>query len=472
MGNITGKLSGYSNQNSVQCLDEPDETVGNKKNESGSGVGIQLIIPPYNLKKQGAAQIFVRILRCLPLEVFQKKVTQPLPREVIAEILSWLPVKVLLRLQLVCKEWYAIIRDRYFIDKHISRATCATSFNVLRTTTVSPTSSSAQHEVHLICGCDGLVLERSNMKKKYHIANPTIRRTLELPDPHEDSLGMTFSFIPATGDYKLVSIYTDEHRHVCFEVLSVETDSSWRPLKFPEIENLDKRRKKCFLVPTDAAVHYVRVTRTGSDIEEVVASLDLETETFTVTYLPKGLYPDWDKVWAVSWKGKLAFLDRAREDLCVMVLEDYRKQKWGKRYTIISSAFKGIDEDDYIPLSAEYDHLWFWSKTKKIFSCNIETEDIRDVISAPDGTPIERMVTNNENIKVSTHSADVLEELSSEVLEWLLFILGLCGDDGVKVIAEVLCPKAEIILDIWPSLLVNQISGAPLLSINILDSKS
>ncbi|KAK2990989.1 hypothetical protein RJ640_005471 [Escallonia rubra] len=446
MGNITGKFSGYSNQNSVQRLDESEETVGNKKNESGSGVGIQLIIPPYNLKKEGTAQIFVRILRCLPLEVFQAKVTQPLPHEVIVEILSWLPVEVLLRLQLVCKEWYAIIRDRYFLEKHISRATCATSFNIRRTTTVSPTPSSAQHKVHLICGCDGLELERSNATKKYHIVNPTIRKTLELPDPHEDSLGMTFSFVPATGDYKLVSIYKDEHRHVCFEVLSVETDSSWRPLKFPEIEILDKKRKKCFLVPTDAAVHYVGVTRKGSDVEEVVASLNLETETFTVTTLPKGLYPDWEKVWAVSWKGKLALLDRAREHLCVMVLENYKKQKWGERYTVIPSAFKGIDEDDYIPISAEYDHLWFWSKTNKIFSCNIETEDIKNVILAPDG-------------------ANVLEELSGEVLEWLLFVLGLCGDDGVEVIAEVLCPKTEIILDIWPSLLANQISGAPLLSI-------
>ncbi|KAK3024956.1 hypothetical protein RJ639_042763 [Escallonia herrerae] len=430
MGNITGKFSGYSNQNSVQRLDESEVTAGNKKNESGSGVGIQLIIPPYNLKKEEAAKIFVRILRCLPLEVFQAKVTQPLPHEVIVEILSWLPVEVLLRLQLVCKEWYAIIRNRYFIEMHISRATCATLFNIRRTTTVSPTPSSAQHKVHLICGCDGLELERSNTTKKYYIVNPTIRKTLELPDPHEDSLGMTFSFVPATGDYKLVSIYKDEHGHVCFEVLSVETDSSWRPLKFPEIEILDKKRKKCFLVPTDAAVHYVGVTRKGSDVEEVVASLNLETETFTVTTLPKGLYPDWEKVWAVSWKGKLALLDRATEHLCVTVLENYKKQKWGK-------AFKGIDEDDYIPISAEYDHLWFWSKSNKIFSCNIETEYIRDVISAPDGYELLSIVYRRPSS--------------------LFLAIRRLRDDGVEVIAEVLCPKTEIILDIWPSLLVNQV---------------
>lgn len=42
-----------------------------------------------------------------------------LPESVIIEILSWLPVKAVLRFKSVCKSWYAIIASPHFISKHL-----------------------------------------------------------------------------------------------------------------------------------------------------------------------------------------------------------------------------------------------------------------------------------------------------------------------------------------------------------------
>ncbi|KAB5533839.1 hypothetical protein DKX38_016925 [Salix brachista] len=43
------------------------------------------------------------------------------PQEIIIEILSWMPVKSLLRMKCSCKQWCALIQDRHFIEKHLSR---------------------------------------------------------------------------------------------------------------------------------------------------------------------------------------------------------------------------------------------------------------------------------------------------------------------------------------------------------------
>ena len=57
----------------------------------------------------------------------------------------------------------------------------------------------------------------------------------------------------------------------------------------------------------------------------------------------------------------------------------------------------------------------------------------------------------------STYIADILEELANKYLEGLLLVLRLCRHNSVKVIAEILSLETQIILNIWPSLLVYQL---------------
>ena len=47
------------------------------------------------------------------------------------EILSWLPVKYVLRMKCVCKQWYALTQDCQFIEKHMSRVKILLTFTIL-----------------------------------------------------------------------------------------------------------------------------------------------------------------------------------------------------------------------------------------------------------------------------------------------------------------------------------------------------
>jgi hypothetical protein len=49
-----------------------------------------------------------------------------------------------------------------------------------------------------------------------------------------------------------------------------------------------------------------------------------------------------------------------------------------------------------------------------------------------------------------------VEELAGELLEALLLVLGLGGDDGVEVVAQVGGLEAEVVHDVRPRLLVDE----------------
>lgn len=49
---------------------------------------------------------------------------------IVVEILSWLPVKSLLRSRSVCKSWCTLISDSYVVKKHLSHAGTSNSFRL------------------------------------------------------------------------------------------------------------------------------------------------------------------------------------------------------------------------------------------------------------------------------------------------------------------------------------------------------
>ncbi|KAK1357214.1 hypothetical protein POM88_050470 [Heracleum sosnowskyi] len=111
-------------------------------------------------------------------------------------------------------------------------------------------------------------------------------------------------------------------------------------------------------------------------VEEVV-SLDLGTEQFFVTNIPKDEYKSWKKVWPLNFMGKLALVDKMEEDLCILVLEDYKKQKWGKRKSLIPSASMKVLEDEHDTIVPSSFHqpemLRLWVKDMMFISFNIRT---------------------------------------------------------------------------------------------------
>ncbi|XP_059645854.1 putative F-box protein At5g50220 [Cornus florida] len=283
-----------------------------------------------------------------------------IPTDIIIEILSWLPVKNLLRLKCVCKQWYATIQHHHFIKKHVSRAIVGRyQYNTIAKTP-PPANSPPSVTLQFMCGCDGLLLKMNNASGKYFIENPTTRQILELPDPHKGSIDISLSFIPSTGDYKLVSIYDIDGKKAGNEGCEVLT----------------------LALPFTAFGYII-----GSNIYQDLVSLDVENECFTATALSQDLVPDWKKSHALSWNGRLSFVNRVEEALHVLVLEDEKRQKWGEKF-VISLAFIKENQDmmvDLVPLFAQNGDLWFRWKEEKYFAYNLERGTVRHTVVAPEG---------------------------------------------------------------------------------------
>lgn len=275
------------------------------------------------------------------------------PPEIIMEILSWLPTKFFGAPMVVCKQWYALIQDRHFIEMHMRRNT-----NYI--------DSEVRQGYMKVYDCDGMKLEMNTSTQKYRIRNPDTKQFLEIPDPHKGSHCIVFLYVPCTSNYKIVSIFDDKNGIECCEVLSVGMDElSWRLLKMPTEDYLERNRKKISVILIDDVVHCVRVIASGADMIEEVVSLDLGTEQFTITNLPKGLYKNWERVWPIYYKRKLAIVDIEGAKLRVMVLENHKKQKWGKKESLVPLKLirkLEVDQDGSIfPYFVDQsERMWFW----------------------------------------------------------------------------------------------------------------
>lgn len=291
------------------------------------------------------------------------------PLEIIMEILSWLPIKFFGTPMVVCKQWYALIHDLHFIKKHMRR-------------NYSFIESNVRQGYMKVYSHDGLRLEMNTFTQKYRILNPDTKQFLELPDPHKGSYHILFAYVPLTLNYKIVSIYFDKNNIECCEILSVGNDElSWRLLKMPTKDNLERNRKKFVKKIIGHVVHFVRVIASGDDMVEEVISLDLGTEKFTVSNLPKGQYRSWEKVWLIDFKGKPALVDIIGPELCVLVLENYKKQKWAKKEPLVPlETMKKLEvkHGKIFPyLVDRSESLWFRAKeARKSISYNLKTKRI------------------------------------------------------------------------------------------------
>ncbi|KAL3522094.1 hypothetical protein ACH5RR_014928 [Cinchona calisaya] len=51
------------------------------------------------------------------------------------------------------------------------------------------------------------------------------------------------------------------------------------------------------------------------------------------------MFSDWDKVWPLNYNRKLSLAEVDEEKLNIVVLEDYKKQKWSEKKIVISLEF-------------------------------------------------------------------------------------------------------------------------------------
>ncbi|KAL3533567.1 hypothetical protein ACH5RR_007088 [Cinchona calisaya] len=163
-----------------------------------------------------------------------------LPGDVIANILTKLPVKSLLRFKLVCKSWCEFITSSYFIKLHLSNPITTHNLLILSHLNdydVSEFSILTQNDnfpdadnlfvkmpppfpldpdefLHVFDSCNGLVCLGLKIMPKLVLWNPATRKFRFVPLPERRTFGMPLpamglGYVEDTGDYKIVRIAQD-----------------------------------------------------------------------------------------------------------------------------------------------------------------------------------------------------------------------------------------------------------------------
>ncbi|KAJ0034272.1 hypothetical protein Pint_25492 [Pistacia integerrima] len=188
-----------------------------------------------------------------------------LPRDIIADILSRVPIKHLMQFKCVCKDWYALVSDPQYAKMQLkqARADNTTNMHKLFLTTwplqsidyeafgdgvsrnlsrqfAYPTRSI--YDAEILGSCNGLVCLEFDYDNLF-LLNPTTRDSRELPKPDststdEDSVFYGLGYNVSVDDYKVVKGVISaasngpNSRDAKVEVLKLKTNT-WGRIQYP-----------------------------------------------------------------------------------------------------------------------------------------------------------------------------------------------------------------------------------------------
>jgi len=202
-----------------------------------------------------------------------------LPFDLIEEILSRLPVKLLLQLRCACKSWNSLISDRKFAKKHLSLSTthslhCVRGYShkhVLEsypldhvfinvtTTDVRQPEFSHYWSVEFLGSCHGILCFAAEEHRYSSIIvrlwNPSIKKLKELPSLGEPRPNgyipriYGFGYDPVSDNYKVVVVFRELvdfslniHNRICYKDIVVHVKvhnlgtNSWKSIPmFPYV---------------------------------------------------------------------------------------------------------------------------------------------------------------------------------------------------------------------------------------------
>ncbi|KAJ4703185.1 F-box protein [Melia azedarach] len=278
--------------------------------------------------------------------ITEPPLNHPIPTDVMTDILSFLPVKSLLRFRCLSKEWRDLIEDRRFVDMHKDRGGSRVIKPRFGAASNFDTDKGEDTFRVLFEDDHGLLLLKKKVNKSYHIRNPATRQILDLPSPSFKSFLMFMFQDQYTGLYKVFSFnyhYRENIRSEVCEILTAGIDDRWRPLEASEhLQDFGVTAERFLLIRTYGAIHMVKI-REQKLIKAV--SINLKNErAAVVNTLPQGFFSDSDKLSPFNWEGKLAFFTIVNMELHVLVLEDYMKQRFGERKIVIPLTF--MDEEE------------------------------------------------------------------------------------------------------------------------------
>ncbi|KAK2414517.1 F-box/kelch-repeat protein [Trifolium repens] len=251
---------------------------------------------------------------CFPPDNSPSKVF--IPVELIADILSLLSVKAIVRFKCVSKSWNTLTSDSNFVDKHLKVSSQnphltvswyehIAGFNnvvpiavhrLLKTQSAIIFNEDSRHRANsyeLVGSCNGLLCFVFNSWKKRWLRfwNPATRTRSE---KFEFTFGyqfeFSFGFDPATRTYKVVAFHKENSEVKVFNL----GDNCWRNIQnFPVVLHRFDHRYYIFSEHNNGVHFYGTINRLALDkstlIQQfVIVSLDLSTETYKQFMLPLG----------------------------------------------------------------------------------------------------------------------------------------------------------------------------------------
>ncbi|KAJ4973354.1 hypothetical protein NE237_006528 [Protea cynaroides] len=290
--------------------------------------------------------------------------------DLMVNILSRLPVKVLSRFRCVCKRWNMLISDPYFVSTHQGRAiqdpnimkllcelkqdglirVCSIEEKEERKVThdlIQPNYPDRilwEHCYAHMVGrpCNGLIcLEGSHFAL---VCNPATRNTLVIPRGEEEQYYYLegLGFCSSSNQFKLVRLYEISTGYRCDlftigqrgarETHPLQPICSWRHVgDFP----YHICRSGRYMCHVNGRVHWIIWPLLDSS-SEYVLSLDLELEAFKVVSCPEH-WPEEARdeyVDLMELRGELGVVFLDWDVWEIWVLKDYTNSIWSKEYQI------------------------------------------------------------------------------------------------------------------------------------------
>lgn len=291
-----------------------------------------------------------------------------LPADILANVLSRLPVKTILHCKCVCKRWSIILSEPYFAELHLSRSTEGLIFHPVSNEDDSDTlklveidDKSDHHDVRhdpimrfdLGLGIDfsdlrfsgsvnGLICLWYYFGAAAYICNPITREFINIQYQETGNLLSTethgFGFVAASNQYKVVRFYStlgSDSKLIC-EIYTLGT-GKWRSLGHVPFE---------FSVCHDCTSHFYGIF-VGGDLHWLICdpedtdnlwgcSLDLEKEKFHLTpYVPGGGIGTLRNLGMLNGCLCICEVRRLESQFVIWVMKEYgRKESWSKEIVI------------------------------------------------------------------------------------------------------------------------------------------
>lgn len=239
-----------------------------------------------------------------------------IPGEIVAEFLSRVPARSLLRCRSVSKAWRSIIDSSSFIKLHLDRTLQTESDRkivlqgndlfweadldmVEKTNKVHytkldcPFKSQEGRVTNVIGSCHGILCLGGNYyDKTIALWNPTTREIFHIPSSSKlpcsfVRLGLGFGYDQKSDDYKVLTIIERVHGEAEARVYSVKL-KSWR-----RIDSFPFRLEQFNGVLASGSLHFKCSINNREDAnDDAIAAFDLETEAYRLVPQPEEFHSE------------------------------------------------------------------------------------------------------------------------------------------------------------------------------------